>query len=261
VSGRQKRSKDETPPSAARAVAVWLREIAIVVVGALIASTLLRVFVAQMFVIPSSSMENTLMIGDRVAVQKVAGFQRGDIVVFRDSLGWLGEAPPEETLPQKALVFVGLAPDESSNHLIKRVIGVAGDRVACCDTKGRLTVNGVALNEESYLYTDPVTGKQVKPSEDEFDVTVPANTVFVMGDHRDVSADSHCHIFDAVPAGKPEGYEAFVPVTDIVGTAAAVVYPFNRFHTLSRPSTFDDIPAGGTAPASPVIKGDRFTCG
>jgi signal peptidase I len=260
VSGRQSQGRGEPSPSAAKAVAVWLREIAIVVVGALIASTLLRVFVAQMFVIPSSSMENTLMIGDRVAVQKVAGFQRGDIVVFRDSLGWLGAAPPEETLSKKALVFVGLAPDESTNHLIKRVIGVAGDRVSCCDSKGRLTVNGVALNEQSYLYVDPITGQQTSPSEYDFDVTVPANTVFVMGDHRNASADSRCHLGDVVPAGKPEGYEAFVPVTDIVGTAAAVVYPFDRFHSLTRPATFESIPNGGPAPANPVVLKGKDAC-
>lgn len=237
----------------------WLREIAIVVVGALIASTLLRVFVAQMFVIPSSSMENTLLIGDRVAVQKIVPYQRGDIVVFRDSLGWLGAAPPEETLPQKILIFVGLAPDESANHLIKRVIGIAGDHVTCCDARGRVTVNGVALNEKDYLYVDPATGRQADPSSRSFDVVVPAGTVFVMGDHRNASQDSRCHIGERVP-GKPEGYEAFVPVSDIVGTAVAVVYPFDRFHTLSRPATFDNIPAQAAAPANPIINGDRVTC-
>lgn len=260
MSGSHSDNLDEAPPSAARSVGIWFREIAIVVVGALIASTLLRVFVAQMFVIPSSSMENTLMIGDRVAVQKVAGFQRGDIVVFRDSLGWLGDAPPEESLSQKALIFAGLAPDESTNHLIKRVIGVAGDRISCCDAKGRLIVNGVALNEQDYLYIDPATGRQAEPSTMAFDVTVPVGTVFVMGDHRDDSADSRYHICDTVPAGKPEGYEAFVPVTDIVGTGAAVVYPFNRFRTLSRPTTFENIPVGGAAPTKPVITKGRDAC-
>lgn len=246
-------------PSVLGALGSWAREIAIVVVGALVASTLLRLFVAQMFVIPSTSMENTLLVGDRVAVQKVVGYQRGDIVVFRDSLGWLGAAPPEEDLPHQILIFIGLAPDESSNHLIKRVIGIAGDHVACCDAKGRLTVNGTALNEQDYLYTDQLTGKQTEPSRMAFDVVVPAGTVFVMGDHRNQSEDSRCHLDEDVP-GEPAGYQAFVPVGDIVGTAVAVVYPFNRIHGLSRPATFESVPAPAAAPAEPVIKGDRVLC-
>lgn len=236
----------------------WLREIAIVVVGALLASTLLRVFLLQMFVIPSGSMENTLTEGDRVAVQKVVGFQRGDVVVFRDTLGWLDPPKQEEDPVRKALIFLGLAPDESANHLIKRVIGIAGDHVTCCDAQGRVTVNGVALNETSYLYVDPTTGRQVDPSSVAFDVTVPAGTVFVMGDHRNASQDSRCHLAD--PTEGAAGSQAFVAVDSIVGTAIAVVFPFDRMRGLSRPTTFATIPVGQSPPEDPVLKGPEVNC-
>lgn len=242
-----------------RAAGSWLREIAIVVVGALIASTLLRLFVAQMFVIPSESMENTLLVRDRVAVQKIVGFQRGDVVVFRDTQSWL--SPPKvETNPiQNGLIFIGLAPDESSNHLIKRVIGIPGDHVTCCDAQGRVTVNGVALNESSYLYRDPTTGEQVEPSTGQFDVVVPAGRVFVMGDHRNDSEDSRCHLDDPTNGAAP-GSMAFVPVENIVGSAVAVVYPFSRFQGISRPSIFEGLPTGQDPPADPIITGSLSVC-
>jgi len=238
----------------------WLREIAIVVIGALIASTLLRLFIVQMFVIPSGSMENTLQVRDRVAVQKLVPFQRGDIVVFRDTEGWLAPAKQEDDPVKKALIFVGLAPDESSNHLIKRVIGLAGDHVTCCDARGRLVVNGTALNETAYLFTDASTGKQVNPSDVAFDLVVPAGTVFVMGDHRNDSQDSRCHLADDTDGG-PAGSKAFIPTANVVGTAVAVVYPFNRFQGISRPRTFENIPAGeAPPPTAPVLTGPEVVC-
>lgn len=257
------RSADAAAPRAGGSgwatLGAWVREILIVVVGALIASTLLRVFVAQMFVIPSGSMENTLQIGDRVAVQKLIGFERGDVVVFRDTQGWLAPAPPEEDPLQIALIFVGLAPDESTNHLIKRVVGVAGDHVRCCDAQGRVTVNGVPLNEGAYLFTDPVTGRQVDPSSVNFDVIVPEGTVFLMGDHRNNSQDSRCHLADDA-GDQPAGSMAFVPVENVVGTAIAVVFPFDRMQALNRPDTYGGIPPGATPPAEPVITGPTVIC-
>ena len=241
-------------PSAGRVAGMWAKEIAIVVIGALVASTLLRLFVAQMFVIPSGSMENTLQIRDRVMVQKVVGWSRGDIVVFRDTQGWLAD-PVEETDPvRRTLIFIGLAPDESSNHLIKRVIGLPGDHVNCCDAQGRLTVNGQPLDEGAYLYAEG--GETVAPSAMPFDVVVPKDRLWVMGDHRNNSQDSRCHLNEGTG-----GMAAFVPTADVVGSSVAVVFPFDRLHGLSRPTTFDQVPGSTSPPPDrPVITGPIPVC-
>ena len=212
-----------------------------------------------MFAIPSGSMENTLEYGDRIAVQKVSGFERGDVVVFRDSLDWLKPQVSDPGVVHQALVFVGLAPDDSTNYLVKRLIGLPGDRVVCCDAQSRMTVNGVALDEQDYLFTS-LTGKQDAASTLEFDVVVPAGHLFVMGDHRSDSQDSRCHL-GQTPASNPRGSLAFVPQVNVVGTVVAVVYPFSRFATLSRPAAFDAVPApAGPAPEDPVITGARPVC-
>ena len=112
-------------------------------VGAVIVASLLRGFVGQMFLIPSISMENTLQVDDRVVVEKLSGIKRGQVVVFKDPGGWLTGSTARERGPiGKAFQFVGVLPDTSTEHLIKRVIGLPGDHVVCCDAAGRLTVNG-----------------------------------------------------------------------------------------------------------------------
>lgn len=251
-------AESRPPRSALGTLGAWTRELAIVVIGALIASTLLRLFVAQMFVIPSGSMEHTLEKQDRVAVQKITGYQRGDVVVFRDTMNWLGADDKPVAWWRQALMFVGLAPDESTQHLIKRVIGVAGDHVTCCDAQGRISVNGAALNEVSYLYTDAATGVQVDPSTMQFDVVVPADTIFVMGDHRNASQDSRCYLFDETDG--PPGSLAFIPTENIVGPAMAIVFPFHRMRGFSRPDTFGGVPPGGPPPAEPVVNGPAIDC-
>ncbi len=246
------------PRSTARVLGLWARELTIVIVGALIASTLLRVFIAQMFVIPSGSMENTLLVRDRVMVQKVSGWGRGDIVVFRDTQGWLASPQEQENPVFRALIFIGLAPDDSTNHLIKRVIGLPGDHVECCDAQGRIKVNGQPLDETSYLYSEPGSAP-VAPSAVEFDVVVPKDRIFVMGDHRNNSQDSRCHLAD-IDVGKPEGDAAFVPTANVVGSTVAVVYPLQRWRTLGRPAAFANIPAGGAPPDVAVITGPKVHC-
>jgi signal peptidase I len=240
----------------------FLREIALVVVGAVIVSSLLRAFVGQMFIIPSQSMENTLLIGDRVVVQKVTDFHRGDVVVFEDPGGWLetgGEPVPDPGPFDKVLEFIGIPTASTPGHLIKRVIGTPGDTVVCCDDSGHITVNGAALDETSYLYKDP-SGTQVDPSDVRFSVVVPKDHLFVMGDHRDLSADSRCHLSD-LSTTQGKGQVAFVPVNLVVGPAFAIAAPFDRAKRLRVPATFANVPAPeAPAPAEGVIKPEGVSC-
>ena len=210
----------------------FVRELPGIVITALVISVLIKTFLVQAFYIPSGSMENTLLVNDRVLVNKLADkpdeIQRGDVVVFRDPGGWLNrqnlESPGLRGRLRDALVFVGLAPAVSEEDLIKRVIGVGGDTVACC-TDGKLTVNGVPL-DEPYLFP----GEQ--PSLETFEVTVPEDSLWVMGDHRSVSEDSRAH--RALPG------KGFVPVSEVIGRAFTIVWPVDRASLLRRPASFDD---------------------
>jgi len=241
----------------AQQLGAFVKELLFVVVGAIIVSSLLRAFVGQMFIIPSQSMENTLLVGDRVVVEKITGFQRGDVVVFADPGDWLaGEDVPERGPIGKALEFIGVLPDSSTEHLIKRVIGMPGDRVVCCDSKGRISVNGYPL-DEAYLYTSP-DGEKMNPSDVRFEVVVPRDRIFVMGDHRSLSADSRCHLADL---GQPRGKVAFVPTKLVVGPAVAIAAPFSRTTILHRPAIFAGVPAAkNPAPAEAVIKPEGVSC-
>lgn len=197
---------------------------------------LITTFVVKPFSIPSGSMENTLLIGDRVLVNRmvyhVRDVERGDIIVFdgTDSFVPAGERLQRNPI-SGALTWVGqslglIQPD--STDFIKRVIGVGGDHVVCCDVQGRITVNGTPLDEK-YLYPDDV------PSYDDFDVIVPAGKLWVMGDHRSNSADSRSHM------GDPGG--GFVPTNKVIGRAMVVLWPPSEFKVLGIPREFDAIPA------------------
>ncbi|GAA4108560.1 hypothetical protein GCM10022415_01250 [Knoellia locipacati] len=232
--------------SAAGAAGAAIREFVVVVAMALALSFVVKTWLIQAFYIPSGSMEDTLIVNDRVVVNKlvpdVVDLQRGDIIVFQDPGEWLAAVPTVSHGPvrdglERVLTFVGLLPDTSDNHLIKRVIGLPGDHIVCCDAQGRLTVNGVPLTEP-YIKPGDVASSIT------FDITVPAGKVWVMGDHRSDSEDSRFHD----PAGT--GAEGSVPIEDITGRAVAKVWPFDRAGWLSRPeSTFVKVPAPDAAPS------------
>ncbi|MER5650345.1 signal peptidase I [Streptosporangium sp. NPDC002524] len=175
-----------------------LRESLFLLVCGVGVALLLQAFVFQSFWIPSESMQNTLLVGDRVVVNKLHGdSERGDIVVFR---GWNNE------------------------DTIKRVIAVGGDTVKCCDAKQRITVNGVPIEESSYLFSGDF------PSGEPFEKVVPEGRLWVMGDHRTASADSRAH--------EERLGEGSIPESDVIGRAVAIYWPFSRAAVLSRPETF-----------------------
>ena len=199
-----------------------LKELPILVVVALVVSLLIKTFVVQFFYIPSGSMENTLQIKDRVAVNKVPfiskSIDRGDVVVFRDPNNWLPEIVDYGTnkyvsKAKSALVAVGVLPNPTKQYLVKRVVGIAGDRIVCCTKTGNLTINDVEVIEP-YIYAGN------KPSEMTFDVTVPKGKIWVMGDHRGASADSRYHQDDI--------NKGFIPLSKVTGRVVAVIWPFKN---------------------------------
>ncbi len=232
-------------------VLAFFRELGAVVIGAVIVAALLRGLVGQMFIIPSISMENTLREQDRVLVEKLSSIDRGEVVVFADPGDWLNGTPTLERGPVgRALEFVGVLPDTTTEHLIKRVVGMPGDRVVCCDARGRISVNNRALDETGYLFPEngsPATSASTIP----FDVVVPDGHFFVLGDNRRHSRDSRCHLND-VQDGLPVGQNAFVAEDLVVGRAIAVVWPWSRQHRLAVPATFGSVPTGAVpAPGTP----------
>jgi signal peptidase I len=208
-----------------RRIPGWL-ELILLLALALVLSILIKTFLVQMFFVPSESMEPLFLKNDRILVQKVGYWtgepQRGDVVVFQDPGGWLGPQPALGPV-QKALSTIGLYP--AGGHLVKRVIGVGGDEVACCDSRGRITVNGVPLQEKSYIQRGEA------PSTRQFDVHVPKGRLWVMGDNRANSEDSRFH-------QNLRGHGT-IPVSSVVGRVWAVVWPLSRFDVVGRPGTFE----------------------
>ena len=202
-----------------------LRELPLLVILALLVSLFIKSFLVQFFYIPSGSMENTLQIKDRVAVNRVPfignDVNRGDVIVFRDPAGWLPDASSLDgnrftNAIREGLVIVGIIPNPAKQYLVKRVIGVAGDNVVAKDRV--LTINGKPTNEP-YIFAGNT------PSDTDFNITVPEGKVWVMGDHRGASGDSRVHQDDV--------NNGMVPVEKITGRVIATIWPIKQIGFIS----------------------------
>jgi signal peptidase I len=219
------------PAGGRRRRSFW-RELPVLIVIALVLALVIKSFAVQAFYIPSGSMQNTLAIDDRVLINKVVyhlrSVHRGDIVVFDGTGSWDFNTPASSpNIFAKAVDevegIVGISHDASI--YIKRVIGLPGDRVACCNALHQVTVNGVPLSESSYLFPGN------DPSDQKFSVTVPQGRIWVMGDHRAVSYDSRGHL------GDPGG--GTIPESAILGRAFVIIWPPSRVGFLNIPATFE----------------------
>jgi signal peptidase I len=230
------------------------REFPILVAVALILAVLIKSYALQAFFIPSGSMENTLEVNDRVLINKLVydfrGIHRGDIVVFDGDGSWdPGTVPSTNPFAEFASNFASMFGfGHPGDIYVKRVIGLPGDRVACCDAEGRVTVNGVPLSESSYLFPGDV------PSQSRFNIVVQPGQLWVMGDHRSVSADSRDHL------GDPGG--GTIPVNSVLGRAFIIIWPPSRWRILPIPATFEQSALNKRAASSAAAAGaDQLLAG
>ncbi|MGZ4437899.1 MAG: signal peptidase I [Nocardioidaceae bacterium] len=228
-------------------------ETGVLVLVAVVLAVVVKTFFVQAFYIPSGSMEPGLRggpgspVNDRILVEKPsywgsAGPSRGDIVVFKDPGGWL---PAEEDAgptggASSFLAKIGLYP--SGGHLVKRVIGLPGDTVVCCDDQGRISVNGHALDEDSYIAPQTQCNGPMAGCGG-WTATVPKGRIFVMGDNRGESADSSWHLCKSNAPADCDPSGAFVPLSDVVGKVFAVVWPASDAKWIHRPADFKAIPS------------------
>ncbi len=229
---KTREQQDDPPPTFGRRTLRWVKELVIVLVTALFLSFIIKTFFFQSFWIPTTSMTPTLEVGDRVLVTKwrpgPLELRHGDVIVFKDPGDWLvGQTPLVTTDGWVAdvLTFIGLMPGDAGQHLVKRVIGLSGDTVACPDPHGPVLVNGVPL-VEPYL-APGVAGCDGSPRDESWTTTVPDGYVWVMGDNRPGSRDSRWH------QDEPGG--GSVPMENIVGSAFVTVWPLNHWGGIGNP--------------------------
>ncbi len=238
--GRRRAEKFRRKP-----LPIWLESILLLGLALLLA-VVIKSFFVQAFYIPSASMEPGLVENDRILVEKWSYWgsstpERGDVVVFEDPGGWLPaeDADSSAGLARRVLEKVGLHP--TGGHLVKRVIGVAGDIVTCCDEQGRILVNGTPLDEPYLKNSGACNGPMVVGCEWRAG-PIPKGHLFVMGDHRDRSADSSYRLCDPADGSCAAG-DAYVPNDLVVGRVFVLMWPREHFGWIKRPATFDDLAA------------------
>jgi len=225
-----------------RSTLLFLRDLLVIFVVAVLVSFLIKTFLIRSFFIPSQSMEHTLVQDDRIIVNQlvpeVTPISRGDVVVFKDPGGWLParvetQQPPLIAAVDWFLAFVGLSAPDSNDHLVKRVIGLPGDHVICCNALGQMSVNGVPL-DEPYVALPP---GETKVSRADFDQTIPDDSLWVMGDNRYNSKDSRYN--GETPL------EGYVPIDNVVGRAFVVSWPVGHWSWLGNyPEVFEGVDVG-----------------
>lgn len=231
--GSESRAQPGQKKTKKQSVLLFIRDLIIIFVVALLISFLIKTFLVRSFYIPSGSMRNTLQVYDRIIVNQLeprfSPIGHGDVVVFRDPGGWL---PPQQDVQQNPIAAsadwlmsaVGLSASDSNDHLIKRAIGLPGDHVVCCNALGQLSVNGIPLAEPYVL----LPAGETTVSKDDFDVVIPADSLWVMGDNRYNSKDSR---YNGETPGK-----GYVPIENVVGRAVVISWPLARW------SWLDDYP-------------------
>jgi len=256
------RAEAESRPAKSKSRRSLWRELPLLILLALVIALVIKTFVIQAFFIPSGSMENTLEIGDKILVNKLVyhfrSIQPGDVIVFDGAGSWNPVPPPsrpssnpivrayDATLNPLFHAIVGVfgtAPGQTD--YIKRVIGVPGDKVVCCNAQGLITVNGVPLHERSYLFPGEAPSDAPAGYPGRFSITVPSGRLWMMGDNRAVSDDSRLRQSDP-------GHGT-IPENEVIGRAFMIVWPPSRWRILGIPSTFLQRGIAASATAGPLL--------